>query len=178
MERKHGKTINLYRRSLSIDETVDLYQEINALADYFDVLIEEAQISIQIEKYQSECVISGNRELIRRALSNLLLNAIKYACKATIIQIQLTSEHNQIKLVITNELTHIITEDQLARLFDRFYRVDSCRARKSGGTGIGLTIVKSIVKAHSGDINAYCHEGKISFTLTLPAKSLRIQEPS
>ncbi len=161
---------------ISINETVDLYQELSALADYFDVLIEEAEISIQIEKNPSDCVISGNRELIRRALSNLLLNAIKYACKATIIQIQLKSENDQIQLVITNELIHIITEDQLERLFDRFYRVDSCRARKSGGTGIGLTIVKSIVKAHSGDINVHCHEGKISFTLIFPAQSARIPE--
>jgi two-component system phosphate regulon sensor histidine kinase PhoR len=87
------------------------------------------------------------------ALRNLVANAITYAPEQSTIRIDAAREGNRVALSITDEGPGI-PEDDLSRVFERFYRVDKSRARDPGGTGLGLAIVKHLVELHGGTVRA------------------------
>lgn len=90
--------------------------------------------------------------LMTQAIVNLLDNAIKYSNDDTTITLSAKSANNQIKLVVCDQ-GFGIPEQDIPRLFERFYRVDKSRSRRIGGTGLGLAIVKHIVNIHRGQID-------------------------
>ena len=113
-------------------------------------------------------VITADRDRLHQVIANLLSNAIKY-----------TPENGQVRITVkdTPENGEVIVEDngigipkaELPLIFERFYRTDQSRSRKTGGAGIGLTITKSIVDAHGGRIYVESEVGQGSrFTVTLP----------
>lgn len=89
--------------------------------------------------------------MLRRALSNLLSNALRYTPTRETIVVRCQTVDHQVQVTVENPGTPIAPE-HLPRLFDRFYRVDPSRQRKGEGSGIGLAIVKSIVVAHKGTV--------------------------
>lgn len=95
---------------------------------------------------------------IRQVVTNLLSNAIKYSEQGT-IDISLTQEDVYVVFSIT-DCGCGLSEEQLAHIFERFYRVKDDRSRNSGGSGLGLAIVKSIVEAHKGQIKVFSEVGK------------------
>lgn len=111
---------------------------------------------------------------IRRVFFNLIENAVKYTERGT-IQVRMRAEEDQLHFSV--EDTGIgIPESELNRIFERFYRVDKDRSRQTGGSGIGLAIVKHIVQLHGGAVWAESRPGKgAAFHFTLPR---RIQPPS
>ncbi|EDL0829326.1 ATP-binding protein [Salmonella enterica] len=109
--------------------------------------------------------------MLRRAISNLLSNAIRYTPPGKTITLRIKEADNQIHIIVENPGTPIAPE-HLPRLFDRFYRVDPSRQRKGEGSGIGLAIVKSIVTAHQGKVSVTSDTRATRFILTLP-KHLR-----
>ena len=86
-------------------------------------------------------------------------NAIKYTNKNGKIDVELNHDKNKIKLKVRNTGEGIKKED-LDKIFERFYRVDTSRARETGGYGLGLSIAKSIVESHNGKIYAESNIGK------------------
>ena len=98
---------------------------------------------------------------------NLVENAIKYNCDDGVVHIVLRRTDDDVCLVV--EDTGIgIPQDELAYVFERFYRVDKGRSRKMGGTGLGLAIVKHAVQFHGGTITASnCPNGGLRFDFTL-----------
>lgn len=104
----------------------------------------------------------------RQILLNLVANAVNYTPHGG--SITLTAERNGTNWTLQVRDTGIgIPEADLARIFERFYRVDKARARDSGGTGLGLAIVKHLVEAHRGEIHVQSQVGKgTTFTLTFP----------
>jgi len=103
------------------------------------------------------------------ALRNLVANAIAYAPEHTTIRIEAAPADGRIALSVSDEGPGIPDED-LGRVFERFYRVDKSRARDPGGTGLGLAIVKHLVELHGGEVQAENRrEGGARFTITLPA---------
>ena len=112
---------------------------------------------------------NGDENAIRRLVSILLDNALKYALPDSEISLSLEKKRHAVTLQQTNLCTGMKKEN-LDRLFDRFYRSDASRSSETGGFGIGLSIAKSIVEAHGGRIQADCpEENRIRFTVTLPA---------
>ena len=114
------------------------------------------------------CVIPGDEGRLRQVVSNLLSNAVKYTGTGGHIRIAVK---NAPKCgILTVEDNGIgIPEPDLALIFERFYRTDRSRSRKTGGVGIGLTIVKAIVTAHGGRVTAENRpEGGSRFTVFLP----------
>jgi signal transduction histidine kinase len=98
----------------------------------------------------------------------LLDNALKYTNKKGNVTIALKKLNNNNVLSVTNT-GEGIPEDQLEKIFDRFYRVDKSRARKSGGYGLGLAIAKAIVEQHAGKIYAKSVLNEsTTFTVELP----------
>ncbi len=108
-----------------------------------------------------------NQDRMKQLLINLLDNAIKYTEKGS-ITLECKEENNKLKVAVRD--TGIgIEQDHLARIFERFYRVDKGRSRKQGGTGLGLSIVKHIVELYNGDIQVKSEIGVgTEFILYLP----------
>ena len=102
------------------------------------------------------------------ALRNLVANAITYAPERTSIGIAADRVGNRVVLSVSDEGPGIPDED-LSRVFERFYRVDKSRARDPGGTGLGLAIVKHLIELHGGEVKVENRaEGGARFTLALP----------
>jgi two-component system phosphate regulon sensor histidine kinase PhoR len=103
------------------------------------------------------------------ALRNLVANAIAYAPEHTRVRIDAAPVDGRVALSVSDEGPGI-PDDDLGRVFERFYRVDKSRARDPGGTGLGLAIVKHLVELHGGHVSAENRkEGGARFTITLPA---------
>ena len=117
---------------------------------------------------RAEININGNEELLERALSNLITNAIKYSGSDK-IDVILDKNDSQIELSVRDYGTGI-AQEHLQHIFERFYRVDKARSRQTGGTGLGLAIVKNIVELHRGQVRVESIPNKETiFTITIPA---------
>lgn len=113
-------------------------------------------------------LIRMNVLLIEQALVNLIDNAVKYSEEHGCISIHIERDGNKTSIAVTDNGTGI-PENDLPRIFERFYRVDRARSRELGGTGLGLAIVKHIALVHGGSIEVDSELGRGStFTLTLP----------
>jgi two-component system phosphate regulon sensor histidine kinase PhoR len=107
-------------------------------------------------------------DLIGKAIGNLLDNAIKYTSNGGKIELKAEIEADRLKIECIDNGIGIPQED-LIRIFERFYRVDKSRSREMGGTGLGLSIVKHIVQLHKGDVSVQSKPDKGSiFTIKLP----------
>jgi two-component system sensor histidine kinase CpxA len=97
--------------------------------------------------------IEGDSELLRRAIENVVRNAIRYAPKETSVEVALENGGNR-ACVRVRDYGPGVPEEALPRLFDPFYRVDSDRNRGSGGVGLGLSIARRAVELHQGTLTA------------------------
>ncbi len=146
--------------------SVNLDTEVQDLFDYFEAWAEDRFVSLI--RNGPVLYVQGDRLMIRRALSNLLSNAIRYTPSGQAVTVSLFADSND-KVVIRVENPGLaINSEHLPRLFDRFYRVDPSRQRKGDGAGLGLAIVKSIIDAHGGTIAVKGEDGRMVFEITLP----------
>lgn len=114
--------------------------------------------------------ISYDPDLLEKAITNLLDNAIKYTPAKGRIEIRVKSDSAKAQIEVADNGIGIPPED-MPRIFERFYRVDKSRSREMGGTGLGLAIAKHIVQLHSGEITVQSKAGAgTTFTIILPAK--------
>lgn len=147
---------------------VDLAVEIRALFDYFEAWAEERAVSLGLEG--AGATVTGDRLMLRRAISNLLSNAIRRTPHGSTVTVRLAALVDEVRIVVENPGEEILSE-HLPRLFDRFYRADPSRHRDGEGAGLGLSIVKSIVVAHGGTVGATCADGSVRFQITLPKRA-------
>jgi two-component system sensor histidine kinase SenX3 len=138
---------------------------------------ESRKITVEIGEIEDATVI-GDRDQLIMAVLNLVENAINYSPENTKVSVVVKIKDELLEISVTDQGIGI-AEGELARVFERFYRVDPARSRMTGGTGLGLSIVKHVALNHGGDIKVWSKEGVGStFTLQLPiAKSLE-EEPS
>ncbi|WP_397474980.1 Cu(+)/Ag(+) sensor histidine kinase [Pusillimonas sp.] len=146
--------------------SVDLAAEVQALFDYFEAWAEERSVSLIREGQALR--IQGDRLMIRRALSNLLSNALRYSPAGRAVTVSLAANSNDMVAIRVYNYGPMIDREHLPKLFDRFYRADPSRQRKGDGAGLGLAIVKSIIEAHGGSISAKDEGGKMVFEIKLP----------
>lgn len=147
------------------DEMVDLAAETTELLDFYGALAEERGIELRQEGAGS---VRGEKLMLRRAISNLLSNAIRHARSGSAVNVALQkSASDEVQLTVENAGEDIPAQ-HLPRLFDRFYRVDPSRQKSSEGAGLGLAITKSIVEAHDGSISVTSSSGKTRFIIRLP----------
>ncbi len=146
-------------------EKVDLAGETQGLFDYFEAWAEERKVSLT---QSGSASVTGDRLMLRRALSNLISNSIRHTPQGQTVKISLDSRGGKATVSVENPGPEIPAE-HLPKLFDRFYRVDPSRQRKGDGAGLGLAIVKSIVDVHGGAISVTSANGTTRFELTLPA---------
>lgn len=146
-------------------EKVNLATEMQGLFDYFEAWAEERAVSLT---QTGSAAVSGDRLMLRRALSNVISNAIRHTPPGQAVRVFLQSDADKAILSVENP-GQAIPEAHLPRLFDRFYRVDPSRQRKGDGAGLGLAIVRSIVDAHGGSISVTSSNEATRFQITLPA---------
>lgn len=153
-------------------ERVELAQQAERVADYLSLVAEERGLAVEVT---GAAVVMADRLLVERATTNLLSNAIRHALTKSKIRVAISTENNCVTLVVTNS-GDTIAPHHLERIFDRFYRVDSGRARLDGGTG--LAIVRSIMVAHGGQVKALSSaSGDTTFTLIFQATGVSPSEP-
>jgi two-component system heavy metal sensor histidine kinase CusS len=138
-------------------------QEIDKSVEFLDVILDEAGVSVKVK---GDAKVSIETALFRRAVTNLLQNAIEHSDRGAEIDVEVVPEAAGVKIAVVNSGAPI--EDQhVVRLFDRFYRVDGARENKSGNHGLGLSIVKAVASMHGGAVFARSSDGRntIGFTV-------------
>lgn len=157
--------------SLANVEAVDIVRELRDLFEFYEALADEKTIRFDLQIEQSNAtswVIRGDRLMLRRALSNILSNALRYTPEGNSIQVHLQQQSSCIELKICNPGS-TIPAHHLSRIFERFYRADHARQHADGeGSGLGLAIVKAIIDGHRGQISASSENQLTCFTIHLP----------
>lgn len=145
-------------------EPVDLAAEITDLFSFYEALAEDRGIALSLN---GQGKVLGDRLMLRRAVSNLLSNALRYTPRGGTVSVTLgRTEHGFVSIAVENP-GEPIAESHLPRIFDRFYRADPSRRHDGEGAGLGLAITQSIVRAHGGQ--AAVRSGKTTcFELQLP----------
>jgi signal transduction histidine kinase len=117
-------------------------------------------------------VVSGDYDALKRAVSNLLENAVRYAPPGSRVRLAVGSERSRAWVSVSDEGPGLAPEDQ-RRVFDRFWRADKGRSRAEGGTGLGLAIVRQIVNSHGGEVQLQSKVGVgATFTIWLPVAAV------
>jgi len=146
-------------------ESIALADEVRALFDFYEALAEEKQIELRCS---GTAVLSGDRLMLRRAISNLLSNALRHTPPRGSVTVEIARLPTAISLQVENSGSTIAPE-LLPRLFDRFFRADKSRAHPdTEGAGLGLAITQAIVQAHGGQAAVTSAAGRTCFTLRFP----------
>ncbi|UUY07039.1 heavy metal sensor histidine kinase [Pseudomonas sp. J452] len=146
-------------------ESLELGVELAALAEYFTPLAEDAGVTLRVT---GQAALSADRGLLRRALSNLIANALRFTPSGGELHLNTASSGATVRIEVANQGPEIPAALR-ERLFDRFYRADP--ARREGNAehaGLGLAITRSIVRAHGGAIRCESAEGWTRFILEFP----------
>ncbi len=143
----------------------DLADAARHIKDWYSDKADKKGLELNID--QHSCDVIGDPGKIEQVLDNLISNALKYTNEGS-VDLTYTSKDSKVTVII--EDTGIgISDEHLDRLFDRFYRTDKARSRDKGGTGLGLAVVKSIVKGHGSEIHVESEVGQgTRFWFTLP----------
>jgi len=146
-------------------ERVDLEREVRELFEFYEALADEKGVRLEMS---GRAVAMGDRLMLRRALGNLLSNALRYTASGGAVQVRLDMQAGRASLAVDNPGVTIAPE-HLPHVFERFYRADASRQSATGeGTGLGLAITQAIVLAHRGHIAATSADGHTCFTVELP----------
>jgi len=124
--------------------------------------------------------VFGDEDQLNTAVRNLVTNAINYSPDHTrvTVTVQVAGKHDDVVEISVSDQGIGIPEDELERVFERFYRVDPARSRETGGTGLGLSVVKHIITNHGGEVRVWSSPGSGStFTLRLPRYRSELTPP-
>ncbi|MEM6161320.1 heavy metal sensor histidine kinase [Erwinia sp. P6884] len=143
-------------------QRIDLAQLGEKLQGYFDGMAEEKAMRLEMALHGE---LHADSLLLQRALANLMANALRYGHRDTAIRVFSSALTNGVELVVENHGSELSTEHQ-ARIFDRFWRAEA--SRHQGSSGLGLSIVRSIMRLHQGSCEVYSGQGVNRFTLRFP----------
>lgn len=140
------------------------------IREAFDALVPEAErraLTIRFHLPTAPVVVSVDRRQMARVLRNLADNAARYSPAGQQVDVHLRPADDHIRIDITNTAPELVARD-LPYIFERFYRGEKSRSREHGGAGIGLAIVKELIEAHGGLVEARVADGRLRVRLTLP----------
>lgn len=157
-----------YENTKLSKKPVDLYRLCETVKTSFEAELAAKQLTCLVEGERA--VVMGDEKRLHQVVFNLMSNAIKYSFAGGQICIGVRKQKDKVVLTVEDEGIGIAKEE-LALIFERFYRTDRSRSRKTGGSGIGLAIVRSIVQAHGGSVFAESRKGRGSrFVVCLPGE--------
>jgi two-component system heavy metal sensor histidine kinase CusS len=145
-------------------QEVDVRREVARVAEYYEAALDEAGVSLTAH---GAAILMANPRLLRRAIANLLSNAIRATPRGRAIDLYCITRQEEIEIRVRNPGAPIASE-ALPRIFDRFYRGDDARSRRADGHGLGLAIVRAIARMHGGNAFARCggQGTEVGFTLS------------
>ena len=150
---------------------VDFAPELREIVDEMALIIQQAQLTFTVTVPEHLPYVQVNVDQIRIAVRNLLDNAMKYTRAGGTITLTAKSVDHALEIKVADTGMGIPAE-ALPHIFDRFYRVDHARARKQGGAGLGLALVRTMVEANQGTITVESRENEGSqFTVRLPVNA-------
>ncbi|WP_344763814.1 heavy metal sensor histidine kinase [Actimicrobium antarcticum] len=147
-------------------EAILLHEAVAQLCDYFEGMAEECGMTLVNEGAGS---LAGDPQLLRRALANLIANALRYGSAGGAVRISSKVLDGVTELSVCNQGEPIAPE-HLPHLFDRFYRCNPARSQPGDSGGLGLAIVRSIVQMHGGSVRVESNAVQTCFTLCLPSR--------
>ena len=149
-------------------DDVDLVRLARATAERLRLFAERQGLRIELDLPDRVSPVRGDEDRLGQVLVNLLHNAVKFSPDGGEVVVGVREEEEQIRVWVRDPGIGVPRAD-LARIFERFYKVDRARARGRGGTGLGLSISRHVVESHGGRIWAESHEGSGStFVFTVP----------
>ncbi|MBR6259082.1 MAG: HAMP domain-containing protein [Oscillospiraceae bacterium] len=170
LTRMTDKLLSLTRfdnKVVSARERVDVAETVRRVAKLLEPLAGQKNVTVECSS-SGDCHILASGDDVYQIAFNLIENAIKYNVENGRVKAAVTSEKGEVSLAVEDTGIGIPDED-LPNIFDRFYRVDKARAREAGGSGLGLSIVRSAVSEHGGEITARRAEGGgMVFTAAFP----------
>lgn len=137
------------------------------VAEFFEALLEERQVKLVVDGTAN---VTGDLGLLRRALTNLVSNALRYTPAGNTIHIVITTNGRLVNLSVRNP-GPLIPAENLPHIFNRFYRADPARRNRDEGHGLGLAIVKAIAQMHGGHVFAHSRSGVTEIGFSVPATS-------
>ncbi len=172
-----------YRLSRIVDDLLDLSRIEFGGADDWDPVVITDVVNEVVARTQHEAIragvsvvaknvsgvrVLGDRMQLVSALENLVSNAVKYSGDGKLVQIEVQSTSELVSIAVIDQGIGIGSKDH-QRIFERFYRVDRARSRSTGGSGLGLSIVRHVASNHGGNVTVVSEEGRGStFTIVLP----------
>jgi two-component system, OmpR family, heavy metal sensor histidine kinase CusS len=149
-------------------DDIDLRPEIESVAEYFEAAAAEQSQRVSVA---GEGHVVADRLMVRRAVTNLLSNAVRYSPRGAMIEIAVACDARWCSIAVSNP-GDAIPPEELRRLFTRFARREVSRGRELEGAGLGLAIVESIMKLLGGSVEASSAHGAVTFALRFPARGL------
>lgn len=134
-------------------QTTDVNKVVRAAADILEPVAEVDGITLQVVVPPAPVMVQADKARLTQVLQNLLTNALRHTSAGGIINLQVKSDNREVLVTVQDNGDGILAE-HLPHIFDRFYRADRARARDSGGAGLGLAIVRALVEAHGGRVEA------------------------
>jgi two-component system sensor histidine kinase SenX3 len=148
---------------------VDVGALVAAAADRVGPLASRYGVELVVVPPPGDVAVQGDESQLTSAVANLLSNAVKYSEERLPVQVEVVAHDAWVDVVVRDQGIGIPARD-LERIFERFYRVDRARSRETGGSGLGLSIVRHVATNHGGDVLVASEEGLGStFTLRLPS---------
>jgi two-component system heavy metal sensor histidine kinase CusS len=144
--------------------STSLADEVATTLEYLDFILEDAQVEVRVS---GDALVQIEVAHLRRALINLLSNAVQHTGAGQVIEVRIEVEDHQVSIGVANPGSPIASE-HLPRLFERFYRVDASRSNSGNNHGLGLAIVKAIALMHGGDVFVRSDRGMNTFGIYLP----------
>lgn len=155
----------------SLVDSVNIYEVFIEIYDMTSYIAKSKNIKLTYEFSDKSIKVCSNRDYIKQVFLNLIDNAIKYTPENKEVHVNVSSSEGNICISVKDTGVGIPEED-IERIFERFYRVDKARSRDVGGTGLGLAIIKHIVKSLGGNISVKSELGKGSeFIVIIPQKN-------
>jgi two-component system sensor histidine kinase CpxA len=166
--RGEGDPQGLATESIRLDELIDTIVE--------DSRIEAEKRHVILNSSLSGVTMTGNPELLRRAIENLVRNAIRYSPEETVVDVSLSRVGSVYRISVRDHGTGV-PEESLPSIFDPFYRVEKDRGRTSGGVGLGLAIAKRAVELHNGTMRAHNVKPGLRVEIDLPVPVAVPEQP-
>lgn len=162
-------TLSFIEQNLDIKpERINLIKILSDIILKLENIAEVKDIKLKLISEEKNIFIQSNKYSLTRIFINIIDNSIKYSPEGSVVSIKISYNNDNVRITVS-DTGRGIAEDDLPRIFERFYRVDKSRTRKEKGTGLGLAIVKHLTKSIGGEIDLKSILGEgTDFSIILP----------
>ena len=145
---------NLEQGNIRLElDNFDIVVLINNVFEMMEIRLKKSNVTLEFDKdYNEPILVYGDYERIQQVLTNLIVNSIKYGIQGGKTEVRIQSFDKEKLIIRVKDNGEGIEDENLPRLFERFFRIDKSGNRKKGGSGLGLSIVKHIIEAHGEQI--------------------------